>query len=202
MNLKETYNKIARDWFNDHDTDDWWVEGIEKVISLLSPGTEILDIGCGAGQKTRYLHKHGFKVTGADFSEEMIKIAREQLPGAEFRVLDLYEVDTIGKQFDCVFAQAVFLHIPKKDVLEIFKKIKTILKNGGLFYVAVKELREGSPEEHMLTENDYGYEYQRFFSYFTMLELEKFFRSAGFEIVFSSITPVGKTRWLQVIAKS
>ena len=27
MNLKETYNKIAEDWFKDHKSDNWWIEG-------------------------------------------------------------------------------------------------------------------------------------------------------------------------------
>ncbi|TSC68152.1 MAG: type 12 methyltransferase [Parcubacteria group bacterium Gr01-1014_56] len=201
MNLKETYNKIARDWFTDHNDDDWWVEGTNKLISLLPPSAEVLDVGCGAGHKTAYLTKHGFRVTGADFSEEMVKIAREQLPSLEFKVLDLYEVDTVGKVFDCVFAQAVFLHIPKKDVLGIFQKVKKILKEGGVFYIAVKEQHEGAPDEKVEVENDYGYEYERFFSYYSVPELEKFFSNAGLGVIYSSVTPVGKTRWLQMIAK-
>ena len=201
MDLKDTYNKIARDWFADHNNDDWWVAGTDKLISMFPPGASVLDIGCGAGHKTKYLSEHGFKVIGADFSEEMIKIAREQVPQVEFRVLDLYKLDSLEQTFDCVFAQEVFLHIPKKDVEGIFQKVKKVLKKGGLFYIAVKEAREGLPDERMETENDYGYEYQRFFSYFSLPEIEKYLTQAGFEIIFSNITPVGKTHWVQVIAK-
>ncbi|HVV15209.1 MAG TPA: class I SAM-dependent methyltransferase [Candidatus Paceibacterota bacterium] len=201
MNLKDTYNKIARDWFKDHNDDTWWIERTDKLISLLPPHAKVLDIGCGAGHKSAYFAGKGFEVVGGDFSEEMIKIAREQVPGAEFKVLDLYELDTLTEKFDCVFAQAVFLHIPKKDVLGIFRKVKEILREGGLFYIAVKEAREGSPDEAVLTENGYGYEYQRFFSYFSAAEIHEYLSEAGFEVVDSGVTDVGHTRWVQVIAK-
>jgi 2-polyprenyl-3-methyl-5-hydroxy-6-metoxy-1,4-benzoquinol methylase len=52
--LKNTYNKIASDWVRDHSSDDWWVEGTDIFLSLLSPGATILDVGCGGGHKTQY----------------------------------------------------------------------------------------------------------------------------------------------------
>ena len=201
MELKDTYNKIARDWAIDHEHDDWWIKGTEKLISLLPPGASVLDIGCGAGHKSMYLSQHGLQVTGADFSEEMIRIAREQVPNAEFKVLDLYEVDTVDKMFDCVFAQAVLLHIPKKNIAAILQKIKNLLKEGGLFYFAVKEQREGTSDERVVVESDYGYEYERFFSYFSIPELEKFLSDAGFAVMYLDVALVAKTRWIEIIAK-
>jgi len=201
MDLKDTYNKIASDWFKDHNSDTWWVDGTNHLVSLLPPGASILDIGCGAGHKMFYLLNRGFNVMGADFSEEMIKIAKREVLGAEFKILDLYNIDSIEKTFDCIFAQAVFLHIPKKDIAEILERSKKVLKRDGLFYVAVKELRSGSPDEKVETENDYGYEYKRFFSYFTVEEIQGYFEKTGFTIIHSSMTKVGQTGWVQVIAK-
>lgn len=36
MDLKHTYNKIAKDWHNDHQTDTWSKAGVDKFISLMS----------------------------------------------------------------------------------------------------------------------------------------------------------------------
>lgn len=77
MNLKETYNKIADDWFKDHKVDDWWVEGTDQFISLLKPGASVLDVGCGAGLKSKYLSEKGLQVVGIDFSDKFIERAIE-----------------------------------------------------------------------------------------------------------------------------
>ncbi len=53
MDLKETYNRIAKDWMKDHHQDNWWIEGTDKYLSFLKPGASILDVGCGAGVKSK-----------------------------------------------------------------------------------------------------------------------------------------------------
>jgi hypothetical protein len=51
-------------------------------------------------------------------------------------------------------------------------------------------------------ENDYGYEYKRFFSYFFPGELKEYVKASGFEVVFEDIsTATNSTGWIQIIAK-
>ena len=106
MNLKSVYNKIAEDWFKDHHDDTWWQEGTEKFINELPNSATILDVGCGAGVKSKYLSEKGYKVTGIDFSEKMIEIAKREHPEIDFEIIDIYEIDKYTKTFDGVFAQA------------------------------------------------------------------------------------------------
>lgn len=115
MNLQETYNRIARDWHKDHQKDDWWVEGVRQFISLLPAGGSVLDVGCGAGTKTKYLQKKGLDVMGIDFAAEMIAIAKEEVPNAEFAVGDMRALPLFKKRFDGIFAQASLLHISKNE---------------------------------------------------------------------------------------
>lgn len=200
MDLQATYNKIAEDFFKDHLKDDWWIEGTNRLISFLPKGASVLDVGCGQGLKANYLKTCGFKVLGVDFSEKMIEIGKREFPDVEFRLLNVYELDTLKKKFDCVFAQAVLLHIPKKRVGEVLEKFRRRLKPGGLLYVAVKELKDGA-EEKIEKESDYGYEYERFFSYFSLRELREDFRRCGFKIIFETTTSSGHSRWLQLIGR-
>jgi 2-polyprenyl-3-methyl-5-hydroxy-6-metoxy-1,4-benzoquinol methylase len=201
MNLKETYNHIADNWVKDHSNDTWWQEGTNHLLSLLPQGASILDVGCGGGHKTKYLLDKGFTVLGTDFSENMIKRAEKEVPEARFQVLDAYETDTLTKTFDCVFAQAMLLHIPKARVIEVLTKFKSVLKPGGLLYVAVKEIKADKIEEKIITENDYGYDYKRFFSFFSIEELEKDFKEIGLEILWTHKTESGRAGWLQIIGK-
>lgn len=203
--LKTTYNKIAKDWGADHSGDDWWIEGTDIFLELLPKGVKVLDLGCGSGYKTKYIKGKGFDVEGVDFSEGMIKIAKEKFPDIDFEVFDLYDFDKFYKNFDAIFCQAVLLHIPKKDVFDILEKIKSKLKDGGLLYIAVKEKKEEGVEEEIKKENDYGYEYERFFSYYSLDELKTYFKKLQLKIIYEDVAPPSratrKTNWIQVIVR-
>ncbi len=203
MDLKETYNRIAEDWHQDHLSDDWWRKGTDDFITMLTPGARVLDVGCGSGVKSKYLIDHGFRVVGIDISEKLLEIARREAPEGEFKVLSMNELDSMTEMFDGVFAQASLLHIPKKDAGDVVKKMAGRLVPGGLLCINVKEMIEGKPEEGVLREDGYGYAYERFFSYFTMVELERYLADAGLQIVSELRTPnkSGKTVWLQIIGK-
>jgi SAM-dependent methyltransferase len=200
-NLKEVYNKIAEDWNNDHSGDDWWIEGADIFLSLLPSGAKILDLGCGGGYKTKYIKDKGFTVEGIDFSESMIKIAKEKFLDINFKVVDVYNLDKYHKTFNGIFAQAVLLHIPKKRIIEVLKKIKSKLENNGLLYIAVKEIRDNGIEEEIRMEDDYGYEYKRFFSYFSLNELRDYFGKIGLKIVSEKVIKSGRTNWINIIGK-
>ena len=184
MNLKDTYNKIAGDWYKDHKSDDWWVVGTDKFISLLKPGDQVLDVGCGAGVKSKYLHDRGLNVTGIDFSEKFIDIARRDVPSAKFEVLDMKNVAELEQEFDGIFAQASLLHIPKNEAGTVIKNLASKLKPQGVIYIAVKEIYPGDSDEKILEENDYGYSYERFFSFYTMAELEEYLIGNGMKIIY------------------
>lgn len=201
MNLKDTYNLIAEDWYKDHQKDDWWIPGTDKFISFLRPGSNILDVGCGAGVKSDYLIKKGFKVTGIDFSDQMIGIAGREVKTGDFLVKDIKEPLLLDRQFDGVFAQAVLLHISRQEMTQVLKNILEPLKPGGYFYAAVKEVKPDRPEEGMLKENDYGYEYERFFSYYGAEELKQYLSDAGLKIVYQDVVSSGKTNWIQMIGQ-
>ncbi len=199
-NLRDTYNLIAEEWHKDHQRDDWWVEGTDKFASLMPVEARVLDVGCGAGFKAKYLSAKGLKVLGLDFSEQMINIAKREVPEAEFVVLDMKEVLELEGEFDGIFMQASLLHIPKNEVLDVLTKIKTKLKPGGLLYIAVKERKPDGPEEETVEEEGYGHKYERFFSYYKMEELENYFNALGLKIIYQN-SAAPSNRWLQIIGQ-
>lgn len=199
--LKATYNRIAKDWTKDHRDDTWWVEGTDKFVSYLNVGDTVLDVGCGAGTKSKYLAGKGLQVTGIDFSEEMIKLASQQVPTGKFFVMDIKDLSGLKNIFSGILAQAVLLHIPKKEVRHVLEQLKDKLNQGGYLYIAVKELKPGGKEEEIVVKNDYGYEYAMFFSYFTLDEIKEHLKNLQMEILYEDSVRAGKTKWLQVIAR-
>lgn len=201
MNLCETYNLIAEEWHRDHQRDDWWVAGADAFVSRLPPGALVLDAGCGGGTKAKYLVGKGIRVVGIDFAEKMVAIARREVPSATFEVMPFMEADKLGRPFDGVFMQAALLHVPKKDVAQTLSKLVSTLKPGGFLYVSVKGRDEGQLEEETKSEDDYGYAYERFFSYFTLDEVKDAMREAGCEPVHEAVNPSGRTNWIHVTGR-
>ncbi len=199
--LKDTYNKIARDWHTDHQKDSWWIDGTNKFVDLLKKGGVVLDVGCAGGYKSRFFLGKGFEVVGIDFSQKLIEIANQEIPQADFRVLDMRKVGTMSEEFDGIFASATLLHIPKNEIPYVLKGFVNRLAKGGCLYVAVKENRSGSPDEEIKQEDDYGYKYERFFSYFSADELHNYLKDAGLEIVYESKTLAAKTYWLEIVGR-
>ena len=83
----------------------------------------LLDAGCGNGffcswiaQQTRLQ-----KISGADLSEQRIKIARERYPNFDFRVADLQQLPWPDNTFDVVTCIEVLEHIP--DPLKVLREL-------------------------------------------------------------------------------
>jgi SAM-dependent methyltransferase len=106
----------------------------DYVFPRLRPGARILDVCCGSGDLSRVLAARGFSVTGIDGSEQMLVYAREQVPGAEFRLED-------ARDFACepVFDAALSTFDSLNHVLtlagleRVFGNVAHALAPGGLF---------------------------------------------------------------------
>ena len=200
--LRDTYDRIAEDWAKDHEGDTWWLEGTTKFASLLPPGARLLDAGCGSGQKARFFEDRGFHVLGIDFSEKLLEIARQTATASEFRLLDLRDIGMLAEEFEGVFAQASLLHIPKTEALSAIEGMVSRLVPQGLLYIGVKAQRPGHPEEELVTENDYGYDYERFFSYYTPNEMRGYVDRLGLSFVHIEVSQsASKGDWMQMIAR-
>ena len=195
--LRDTYDRIAEDWAKDHEGDTWWRECTAKFASLLPQDARVLDAGCGSGQKARFFQDRGFHVLGIDFSEKLLEIARQAAPASEFRLLDLRDIGTLTEEFEGVFAQASLLHIPKAETFSVIEGMVSRLVPRGLLYIAVKAQRRGNPEEEIVTENDYGYDYERFFSYYTADEMRAHVDRLGLSLVHAEVLQ----DWMQIIAR-
>lgn len=200
MDLKETYNQIAKDWHEDHGGDDWWFESADRFISYLKPGDTVFDIGCGSGIKAKYFIEKGFSVFGIDFSEEMIAIAKRENPKGKFVVADAGNLEGIQETFPAIFSHAVLIHFPKKNIPEILRSWVEKLESGGYLCLAVKERRPEEKEEMIVQEEDYGYPYERFFSYFSREEVLRYVTDLGLKIVWENLSK-GKRPWIHIICQ-
>jgi ubiquinone/menaquinone biosynthesis C-methylase UbiE len=94
-------------------------------------GLTVLDAGCGTGYLSKKLRDHGARVTGIDFSERMIEIARAKHPDMDFRVDSCSELATVADEhFDMVIANYVLMDTP--DLRATMGAFNRVLKTDGV----------------------------------------------------------------------
>ena len=103
-------------------------------------GRLVLDLACGEGYNTRILARKGAKVTGVDFSEKLIEIAkreeaREKL-GVCYHVLDATDL----KEFSSNHFDLVTCFMSLQDI-ENYKRaigeVARVLRNRGRFVFSI-----------------------------------------------------------------
>ena len=104
------------------------------VFTRLPAGARVLDVCCGTGDLSRILAARGYCVTGIDGSDQMLRFARAQVPGAEFLLADARRFSLSGR-FDAALSTYDSLnHILETDELEsAFASVRCALVPGGLF---------------------------------------------------------------------
>lgn len=104
----------------------------------LSPGTSVLEIGCGEGGNLLPPARLGCEVTGVDISATRIRDAvrlfgRERVV-ATFVCDDIFNVTGYDHRFDIVLCHDVLEHIGDKRAL--LCAARTFLRAGGVLFVA------------------------------------------------------------------
>ena len=98
------------------------------LVDVLDPKKDecILDIGCGDGALTEVIAARGARVTGIDYSEEMVQAAQER--GIEAVTMDAHTM-TLKNKLDAIFSNAA-LHW-MQDIDEVLARCCKSLKSGG-----------------------------------------------------------------------
>lgn len=108
----------------------------ERFLRLLDANTSILDFGCGSGRDTKYFLEKGYQVTATDGSAEICRLASE-FTGIEVKEMLFQELDTMN-QYDGIWACSSILHLPKKELLPVIRKMCEALKDNGIIYTSFK----------------------------------------------------------------
>ena len=147
------YYENNADAFVDTTIDVVFTDIQDRFLSYLPEAGLILDFGCGSGRDTKYFLDKGYAVDAIDGSEKLCEIASRNtgINVREMMFSDLHE----DSKYDGIWACASILHLSKKELKSILRKMVRATKTGGYIYTSFKY---GEFE---------GYRGERFFSDFT-----------------------------------
>jgi 2-polyprenyl-3-methyl-5-hydroxy-6-metoxy-1,4-benzoquinol methylase len=170
---------------------------LREMIARLPNAARVLDLGCGAGVPVSHqLAERGFDVVGVDGSAEQIKLARRNVPDAEFIHADMAAVAFLPRSFDAVAAFYSIIHVPREEHATLLRRIADWLKPGGLFIASL-----GSGECADWTGEWLGTE--MFFSHYDADTYERLVRESRFNIEHAEVVDQDNddARFLWVIAR-
>ena len=136
------FNKLANEYqakFMDvsvyHESLDLFCE------SILKKNAQLLDIACGPGNMTRYLldKRPDFKITGIDLAPNMLALANQNNPDADFLLMDAKDIKTIKKKWDGIMCGFCFPYLSKEEAILWIGDAVTLLNPGGVLYISTME---------------------------------------------------------------
>jgi trans-aconitate methyltransferase len=122
----------------------------EDLLGWLDPvnGERILDVGCGTGQLAAQIAQHGAKVTGFDYSAQMIEKARAAYPEIPFDIMDARNFH-YDQPFDALFSNAALHWINEPEA--VIGSMYRALKPGGRLVIEMggkgNNVGNGPPRE-------------------------------------------------------
>ena len=138
---------------------------LPKFLDRLSPGAQILELGCGGGRDAAYMLSRGFVVEPTDGVAEMAAIAERRL-GRKIRVMRFDELAAVA-EYDAIYASYSLLHVPRLGLTSVLFAIWAAMRPGGWHMATYKSgVSEGRDD------------LDRYFNYLSPDQAERFYRTA------------------------
>jgi cyclopropane fatty-acyl-phospholipid synthase-like methyltransferase len=141
----ELYAQIRREAFGEDIGQNSWLTAVEQDAFLewldLTPGTTLLDVGCGAGGPAlRIAAATGCSVVGVDVHQQAVATAsslaaqRGLAERAEFRVIDANQpLPFSGLSFDAIICIDAINHFPDRPRV-VAEWVRTLKPGGRLLF--------------------------------------------------------------------
>lgn len=119
-----------------------WAEDVDGLV---------LDVGCGPGQWTNFLHTKGAEVIGIDPVEAFIEDAQARYPEVDYRLGQAEHLNVPDASVAGILAWYSLIHTDPADLDAALDEFKRALRQGGSLLIGFFEGTELVPFEHAVT---------------------------------------------------
>jgi len=118
--------------------------GYSKIMSkiydlaMAKCSARVLDVGIGTGVLSAQLYASGNSITGIDFSDEMLTIAQNKMPKANFYQCDFAEglpLEISNQSFDYIISTYALHHLPDHMKAELISQLLKYLDTNGMIII-------------------------------------------------------------------
>ena len=177
--VKEGYDVIANRYLAERTRDSEDVRLLNELMERLPVHASVLDAGCGAGIPISQMLSDRFQVTGVDFSEAQVELAKKNVPNARFLCEDMTKLDFPEGTFDGITSYYAIIHIPREEHQELLANFHRMLKPGGVALLCLGA-------EHLIDDIDENYLGTRmYWSHYDTETYLKMLQDCGLSIIWS-----------------
>lgn len=132
------WSEKGEEWTRKAENPEQWLTSLldNMLYKYMDKGTEILEIGPGAGRWTEYLQPIAKRLVLVDITPKCITMCKERFAGRdgniEYHVIDGDIAFIPDSSLDRVWSYDVFVHVNPSDTGRYIKNISRILRPGGL----------------------------------------------------------------------
>lgn len=181
--VKDGYNAIANQYLEARTRESADMLLLDEFTRRLPENAHVLDAGCGAGVPVSKALCERFSVTGVDFSEKQIELAKEKVPNATFICQDMTKLDFTAGSFDGICSFYAIIHIPREEHRALLESFYRMLKSNGLTLLCLGA-------ENLLDDIEEDFHGQRmYWSHFDADTYEAMLTEVGFNILSAKIVP-------------
>ncbi len=131
------WNELYQHQGNEKPAYDLWLDKYAAILAE-SKSIPIIDLGCGFGNDTLYLHERGYSVISCDFSREALKRLEYFIDKPVTLLFDMKERLPFENQSAKIVIADLSLHyFSWQETLEIVAEIKRVLKKDGYLLARV-----------------------------------------------------------------
>ena len=139
----EYYNQLASDYDENRFGNSYgqFIDFLErKILNKIfkTKSNKVLDLACGSGRLSNYA------TSGADASEEMLKIAKKKFPKNEFFLAQSNQLPFENESFERCFTFHFIMHLNEENFEKTINEVYRILSKNGTFVfdIPVKNRRK------------------------------------------------------------
>ncbi|TDD85548.1 class I SAM-dependent methyltransferase [Saccharopolyspora karakumensis] len=115
------------------------------------PEGPLLDVGCGPGHWTNWLHEQGLDVGGVDPTPEFVEVARKRFPDVAFREGVAEQLEVADSGLAGILAWYSLIHVRPDRVPAALAEFARVVEPGGGLLVGFCRGPEVAPFDHAVT---------------------------------------------------
>jgi SAM-dependent methyltransferase len=132
----EAYNNSAKEFSEKIGTLTNYNNTYDFLVNLLHENDNILDLACGPAQISKYIvQKIGVNVTGVDLSNEMLKIAKNNIPNGIF-IEDSIITYKANIFYDLIIIGFGIPYLDNEQTIKCIENSISSLKKDGYIYIS------------------------------------------------------------------
>lgn len=136
------FNRYARQYQDRYMEEEIYHESFDLFCELIpEPKAQILEIGCGPGNCTRYLlrRRPDMDILAIDGAAEMIALAKRNNPKARFERMDARDIKTLSNAYHGIFCGFCLPYLNKTETVLFIEDASGLLRANGVLYISTME---------------------------------------------------------------